>query len=154
MNIRDKRKHSWQHAVTAVLLALVARHACPAEPTIAIDVDGHPVKAEVAATDDSRTRGLMFRTELARDAGMLFVYPESGYYAMWMKNTRIPLSVAFIDDQGRILNIEEMAPETLDPHASRGMAKYSLEMAGGWFARHGIQAGATVSGLGAAPKAQ
>jgi len=152
MTPRTNGKLSFRQLALALLLLGSVAHA--AEPTRTIRVDGHPVTVEVAATEDARMRGLMYRTDLGQDTGMLFLYSEIGYYAMWMKNTRIPLAVAFIDERGRILNIEEMAPETLEPHASRGPAKYSLEMNGGWFARRGVVPGAIVTGLTDLPKAE
>ena len=152
MTPRTNGKHSFRRLALAAIFLSSA--AFSGEPTRTIRVDGHPVTVEIAATEDARMRGLMYRTELGQDAGMLFLYSEIGYYAMWMKNTRIPIAVAFIDERGRILNIEEMAPETLEPHASRGPAKYSLEMNGGWFARRGVVPGAIVSGLTDLPKAE
>jgi uncharacterized protein len=131
-----------------------AAAAAAAPPTMNLKVDGHPVTAEIAATDDLRMLGLMYRNSLPSEAGMLFVYDEPGYYAMWMKNTLIPLSVAFIDERGRIVNIEEMKPQTLDPHGSAGIVRYSLEMNAGWFARNGVKAGAVITGLPPPPKAR
>lgn len=136
----------------ALALSLWALVAVAAPPTMNLKVDGHPVTAELAATEDMRMLGLMYRSTLPSDAGMLFVYDEPGYYAMWMKNTLIPLSVAFIDEQGRILNIEEMKPQTLDPHGSAGIVRYSLEMNAGWFARNGVKPGAVITGLPPPPK--
>jgi uncharacterized membrane protein (UPF0127 family) len=77
---------------------------------------------------------------------MIFLYPQPEVTAMWMKNTRIPLSVAFIDGQGRIINIEDMAPFSEDAHASRGEAAYSLEVNRGWFGKRGIKAGSRLRG--------
>ena len=89
----------------------------------------------------------MNRESLADNEGMLFVFPREGYHAMWMKNTLIPLGVAFIDADGVIVDIAEMAPLSLDPHVPQKPAKYALEMNGGWFQVHAIKAGDRVSGL-------
>ena len=102
---------------------------------------------EVVATPDQRTTGLMNRFSLQPDHGMLFVFDRPQPLAFWMKNTYIPLSIAFIDAAGTILNIEDMRPQDESTHLSRGNALYAIEMKQGWFATRGIQAGAKVSGL-------
>ena len=112
------------------------------------------IRAELANTEETRRQGLMHRERLAENSGMLFIYREPEAAAMWMKNTRIPLSVAFMDAQGRILNIEDMEPFSEQAHASRGLASYSLEMNRGWFAKRGIRAGDRVEGLGRLPPAK
>lgn len=122
--------------------------------TYPIKIRGHDLRVEVAHTEDSRRRGLMFRHSLPENYGMIFVYDEPGPNAMWMKNTRIPLSVAFLDSEGRILNIEDMAPHTEIAHASRGDAKYALEVNRGWFSRRGLRPGEFVKGLQRLPPAQ
>lgn len=119
--------------------------------TIPLTIAGYEISAEVAHTQLSRSQGLMYRESLEENAGMLFVFPSSGYYSMWMRNTYIPLSVAFIDVRGVILNIAEMQPETLKSHDAAGMAKYALEMNKGWFAARKIVAGTRVTGLERAP---
>ncbi len=116
-------------------------------PKKTIDVAGHKVVAEVADTPETRERGLMYRFSLAPDEGMLFVFPAPAPQAFWMRHTYVPLSIAYLDAAGRILNIEDMAPRTDDGHLSKGEALYALEMKQGWFARHGIAAGAKVAGL-------
>lgn len=122
--------------------------------TYPLRIGKHEIRAEVANTEDSRRQGLMFRERLGENTGMIFLYPKPEVTAMWMKNTRIPLSVAFIDGNGRILNIEDMAPFSEDAHASRGEAAYSLEVNRGWFARRGIKAGDRVEGLAKLPAAK
>ena len=91
------------------------------------------IHAEVAATDAQREQGLMHRKSLPENNGMLFVFDRPARSCMWMKNTLIPLSVAFIDHDGIIVNIEEMAPLTTDSHCSAGWIRYALEMNAGWF---------------------
>ena len=112
----------------------------------------HKLIAETAASEPLRALGLMHRKEpLPENRGMLFVFTASGFHSMWMQNTYIPLSVAFIDDSGIILNIADMTPLTTDPHTAAGFARYALEMNQGWFATRGIRAGAKVEGLASAP---
>ncbi len=123
-------------------------------PTIELTIAGHRLVAEVAATDETRTTGLMNRFSLRPDHGMLFVFAAPQPLAFWMHNTYVPLSIAFIGADGRILNIEDMAPRTDDTHPSRGLALYAVEMKKGWFADRGINAGDRVQGLDKAPKAK
>ena len=85
---------------------------------------------------------------------MLFVYPAPAYFCMWMKNTKIPLSVAFIDAQGQVINIEDMAPQTETNHCTQRNATYALEANRGWFAKHGVVAGSQIIGLEKAPQGE
>ncbi len=137
----------------ALLTAL--SNVAPAEdlPTIPLSINGHRLVAEIAATTDTRTTGLMHRFSLKPDHGMLFVFNAPQPLAFWMKNTFVPLSIAFIGADGRIINIDDMAPQTETTHPSKGPALYTLEMKKGWFAERGIVAGAEVKGLEGAPKA-
>jgi uncharacterized membrane protein (UPF0127 family) len=123
-----------------VLFALFAATTARAAglPTVELNIKGHRLVAEVAATEATRTTGLMNRFSLQPDHGMLFVFKEPGPQAFWMKNTYVPLSIAFIDGDGRIINIEDMAPQTENTHPSRGPALYALEMKKGWFADRNI----------------
>ena len=127
--------------------AALAARADTAMQTLQLKVASHPLKVEVAVTEDQRNLGLMFRKELGRDDGMLFIFDDPGYYAMWMKNTLIPLSVAFVDADGVILNILDMEPQTLDSHGAAGPAVYAIETNKGWFAAHKVKAGDKVTGL-------
>ena len=122
--------------------------------TVELRINGHRVVAEVAATVQTRATGLMNRFSLQPDHGMLFVFDTPQPQTFWMKNTYVPLSIAFIDARGRILNIEDMAPQTETTHPSRGPALYALEMKKGWFAQNGIGEGDRVEGLDKAPKAK
>ena len=106
-----------------------------------LDVDGHPVSAEIAETDRDRQEGLMYRDSLPPDHGMLFVYPEVQTLSFWMRNTRIPLDIAFVDPTGRIVDIQHMSPESDSLHTSARPAMYALEMADGWFEAHGVGIG-------------
>ena len=120
-------------AVTAVVGAAAGQ--------VAIEAKGHRILAEVADTPDARDRGLMFRTALPPDRGMLFVYPNDARHCMWMRNTDVPLSVAFLDGHRRVINTDEMAPHTDASHCATGPARYVLEMPAGWFDQHGVGAG-------------
>ena len=140
--------------MAAALVALCAATAAAAElPALELTIKGQRLVAEIAATDATRTTGLMNRFSLQPDHGMLFVFRQPRPQAFWMKNTYVPLSIAFIGADGRILNIEDMAPLTESTHPSRGPALYALEMKKGWFAQHGIEAGEPVLGLEGAPPA-
>ncbi len=100
--------------------------------------------AEVAFTQKDRTIGLMFRDKLGNDHGMLFIYPQEQNLSFWMKNTKIPLSIAFIDSKGIITQIDSMTPYSLMSHTSKEKAKYALEMEQGWFKKNGITVGSNV----------
>jgi len=142
------RATAWRTLAAALLLATAAHARAQAPmPAIQVKVAGHALRVEVAATTEQRAVGLMFRAKLGRNDGMLFVFDEPGYHAMWMKNTLLALSVAFIDAEGRILNIADMAPGTLDAHAAAGPARYAIETNQGWFAARKVKAGDRVSGL-------
>jgi uncharacterized membrane protein (UPF0127 family) len=134
-------------AAALATASLVAFADDVAFKTWQIKVGAHPLKVELAATDPQRSQGLMFREKLGKNDGMLFVFDAPGYHSMWMKNTLIPLSVAFVDDQGEILNILDMAPQTLDSHTAAGPARYAIETNKGWFAEKKIKAGDKVTGL-------
>src|SRR4051812_10372878 len=115
--------------------------------TATLRIGTHPLKVEIAATDPEREKGLMYRKRMGRNDGMLFVFDEPAYHAMWMKNTLIPLSVAFLDRDGVILNILDMEPQTLDTHMAAGPASYAIETNKGWFAEKKVKAGDKVTGL-------
>jgi uncharacterized membrane protein (UPF0127 family) len=142
----------------ACFLAIVMAFSHPASSeelaTIQLSVKGHRLVAEIAATSATRTVGLMNRFSLKPDHGMLFVFEAPQPLAFWMKNTYVPLSIAFIGPDGRILNIEDMAPRTETTHPSLGLALYALEMKKGWFAERDIVAGNRVEGLEKVPLAR
>ena len=119
--------------------------------TYPLKIRKHEIRAEIANTEQQRLKGLMYRDRLADDAGMIFSYPRPEVTAMWMKNTRIALSVAFIDAGGRILNIADMEPYSEQAHPSSGPAAYALEVNRGWFRKQGIKPGDVVEGLKALP---
>jgi len=114
-------------------------------------VAGHPLKVELAVEEPQRLQGLMFRKSMGKEDGMLFIFDEPGYHSIWMKNTLIPLSVAFVDKDGVILNIVDMEPQTLDSHMAAGPAVYAIETNRGWYADKKVKAGDKVTGLPKAP---
>ncbi|MEO6423013.1 MAG: DUF192 domain-containing protein [Candidatus Nitrotoga sp.] len=118
---------------------------------ISLKIGTHNIHAEIAHTPQSRKQGLMQRSSLCVDCGMLFIFDKADRYSFWMKNTPLPLSIAFIATDGSILNIEEMYPNTLDTHHAQSDALYALEMNSGWFNRNGIKRGIMVEGLKRAP---
>ena len=143
------------HAFTFIaLLWLAAAAGAQQLPEVALTVNGHKLMAEVAHTDPARMQGLMHRRILPEDSGMLFVFPDVSRHAMWMMNTYIPLSVAFLDERGAIINIEDMKPQTRDTHPASKPAKYALEMNLGWFRKRGIKPGTKIEGVEHAPSAR
>ena len=108
---------------------------------VQLKVKGQTVKAEIACDDVSRRIGLMDRPSLPEDVGMLFIFPEVRQQSFWMKNTLIPLSIAFLDDDGKILQIEDMKVKDLSSTLSKYLVRYALEVNKGWFERHGLKPG-------------
>jgi uncharacterized membrane protein (UPF0127 family) len=140
-----------------VLLAASLAVALPAWaqqtqlPLIELFAGMHRIEAEVAASSESRQIGMMQRTIMAPQRGMLFVFPEIAAHCMWMRNTLLPLSVAFLDEKGRIINIEDMQPKTDDTHCASKPARFALEMNLGWFKSRGLGAGFSITGIEKAP---
>jgi uncharacterized membrane protein (UPF0127 family) len=135
----------------AVSAALGAPAALAQLPQISLAAGMHVVQAEVASTSESRMQGLMYRTSMGPNQGMLFVFPYDEVLCMWMKNTLMPLAVAFIDAKGQIVSIHEMKPKTETSHCAAAPARFALEMNAGWFRTKGIQAGMRITGLEKAP---
>ena len=115
-------------------------------PRVKLQSGLHMIDAQVASTMDQRMTGLMHRREMPQHEGMLFVFDAPAPQCFWMKNTLLPLSVAFIADDGTIVNIDEMKPQTLDSHCSTRPVRYVLEMNQGWFSKRGIRAGTKLEG--------
>ena len=138
-----------RHVLAALLLACCAAHAAAGEalPELVLEIKGHQLTAEVAATETQRATGLMYRRMLPENRGMLFVFPHAAPQSFWMMNTYVPLSIAFLDETGAIVNIADMKPLTTNSHSSTKPAKYALEMNQGWFAKRGIRPGARVEGI-------
>ncbi len=114
--------------------------------TVKLSAGMHVLTVEVARTPEERTIGLMHRKAMPTNDGMLFIFEEPAGQCFWMRNTLLPLSVAFVGDDGGIANIDDMAPETLDSHCSVRPVRYVLEMNQGWFARRGIKPGTKLRG--------
>jgi uncharacterized membrane protein (UPF0127 family) len=111
---------------------------------IPLYIKSKEIWVEVAKTPEERNRGLMGRNHLGKDEGMLFVFEKEDYHSFWMKDTRIPLSIAFIDKEGRIVSIQDMRPLTLESHTPPQLILYALEMKKDWFFSNGIKAGDVV----------
>ncbi|MBC3861841.1 DUF192 domain-containing protein [Undibacterium jejuense] len=116
-------------------------------PVKPLSVGIYVIQAEFATTPAEREQGLMLRTKMGSNEGMVFDFGAPAGVCMWMKNTLIPLSVAFIDIDGRIVNIEDMQPETLDSHCAKRTVNYALEMNLGWFKQKNIKPGMKIEGL-------
>ena len=114
-------------------------------PIAPIIVGNHQIEVEIAATAATRLRGLMFRESMPEDHGMLFLFPEEQVLRFWMKNTPLPLSIAYADAGGRIVRILDLEPHSEQLRSSGAPAKYALEMHQGWFARHGVFEGDTIA---------
>jgi uncharacterized membrane protein (UPF0127 family) len=123
-------------------------------PVMELTAGFHRIEAEVAATPQNRAQGLMHRKAMDSQRGMLFVFTHDAAHCMWMKNTLLPLSVAFMDASGRILNIAEMKPHSEENHCAVKAARYALEMNTGWFAQRGFKAGDVIGGVDRAPMGQ
>lgn len=115
-------------------------------PVVQLQAGMHNIRAQVAATPDQRATGLMHRREMAQNEGMLFVFEQPSPQCFWMKNTLLPLSIAFLADDGTVVNTDEMKPQTLDSHCSTKPVRYVLEMNEGWFAKRGVKAGTKLAG--------
>src|SRR5262245_6379643 len=131
-------------SIAALAFSLDARAQLP---VVELTAGMHLIKAEFADTFQTRARGLMHREKLAQNAGMLFRFDESATQCMWMKNTLIPLAVAFMDDAGTIVTILEMQPHDETSRCSTQPARYALEMNRGWFAERGIKPGMKLRGI-------
>jgi uncharacterized membrane protein (UPF0127 family) len=116
-------------------------------PVVQLKAGIHLIHAEVASHPATRAQGLMHRKSLGQNAGMFFIFDEPAIHCMWMKNTLIALSVAFIDDEGRIVNIADMEPHSETSHCAAKPVRYALEMNRGWFAARGIKPGSRLGGI-------
>ncbi|SES68953.1 hypothetical protein SAMN05216412_101248 [Nitrosospira multiformis] len=137
-----------------ILVFLLSAPGKAEMPVRQLSISHHTFSVEVAHTESARIQGLMFRQSLGENDGMLFVFSHPEHYSMWMMNTDIPLSVAFLDEKGVILNIADMMPRTTTAHSSAGAAKYALEMNLGWFAARNIKPGQRIAGLEKVPRAE
>jgi hypothetical protein len=138
-------------ATALVSLALAAAAHAQSEPQLNLPrvhlaAGMHQIDAQVAATFDQRMTGLMFRKEMPQHEGMLFVFEQPSLQCFWMKNTLLPLTAAFIADDGTVVNLADMKPQTEDSHCSAKPVRFVLEMNQGWFAKKGIKPGTKLSG--------
>lgn len=115
-------------------------------PRVTLKAGMHLIQAQVASTPEQRAIGLMFRSDMPANEGMLFVFEEPAGQCFWMKNTLLPLTAAFVADDGTIVNLADMKPQTLDSHCSEKPVRYVLEMNQGWFAKRGLKAGSRLAG--------
>jgi hypothetical protein len=115
-------------------------------PKLPLSAGMHLIQAQVASTPDQRSIGLMFRREMPANEGMLFIFEQPQTQCFWMKNTFLPLTAAFVADDGSIVNLTDMKPQTTDSHCSTKPVRYVLEMHQGWFDKRGIKAGTRLSG--------
>ena len=139
------------HSIASLLLAsltasAVAQGVAQNLPAIALQAGMHNIRAAVAQTPEQRQTGLMFRREMAQHEGMLFVFEQASAQCFWMKDTLLPLSIAFLADDGSVVNIADMKPQALDSHCSAQPVRYVLEMNQGWFAKRGIKPGSKIAG--------
>ncbi len=116
-------------------------------PTIELKAGIYRIQAELADTPKAREVGLMNRTSMPTNSGMLFVFEQKASHCFWMNNTKIPLSIAFIADDGKIVNIEEMQAETTNNHCPKAAVRYALEMNKQWFSERVIVPGTVITGL-------
>lgn len=138
-------------SIAALALCLVQTAAFAQEPQthlprVKLSAGMHQIDAQVAQTPGQRATGLMWRKEMPQHEGMLFVFDQPSVQCFWMMNTFLPLSAAFIADDGTIVNVADMKPQSTESHCSQQPVRYVLEMNQGWFARKGLQAGAKLSG--------
>jgi len=143
------------HRLLTRLLCLLACVTSPAWsqespqldlPRVTLSAGMHLIHAQVAANDRQRAIGLMYRKEMPVSEGMLFVFEQPSSQCFWMKNTLLPLTAAFIADDGTIVNLADMKPQTTQSHCSARPVRFVLEMNQGWFAKRGIKAGARLGG--------
>ena len=138
-------RHPAKYALA--LLATLTINSAWAQQTLPVNrfnIGINVIEAEMASTEPQRELGLMNRKKLGANQGMMFIFDRPSGYCMWMKNTLLPLSVAFLDKDGVILNVEEMLPQTEATHCAVKPALYALEMSAGWFKSKGIKAGVKV----------
>jgi len=139
-------------SIFAGLLALtanlsLAQNINTSLPIIELKTSIYRIQAEVASTPQARQVGLMNRTSMPTDSGMLFIFEQKATHCFWMSNTKIPLAIAFIADDGKIVNIEEMQAESLNNHCPKAPIRYALEMNRQWFSQRAIGPGSLIQGL-------
>lgn len=141
-------------AVATLMMGMPRPAAAQAQQlaTIELSAGMHRIEAEVAATPAQRQIGLMNRPTMPPNHGMLFIFEGPGMHCFWMRNTLLPLSIAFVRDDGQIVNIADMQPQNDTSHCPREPVRYALEMNQGWFAKRGFKAGDRIGGAPFAKK--
>lgn len=153
INLRPLRVHTFLAALCGFLAGAAALAQAPQRlPRIELHAGMHNISAEVAQSPDQRQIGLMYRRSMPTNDGMLFIFEEAQLHCFWMKNTLLPLSIAFVADDGRIVNVEDMAPNTEDSHCPKAKVRYALEMNQGWFAKRGFKTGMKLDGAPFQPR--
>jgi uncharacterized membrane protein (UPF0127 family) len=147
VNLRPLRTAAlWLAAAFSTLAGGALAQEAQRLPRVVMHAGMHNISAEVAQAPDERQIGLMYRRTMPANDGMLFVFEDAQLHCFWMKNTLLPLSIAFLADDGRIVNIEDMAPNTEESHCPKQKVRYALEMNQGWFAKRGFKAGMKLDG--------
>ena len=139
-------------AMAAVVLPAAAQEPQTRLPRVTLSAGMHQIEAQVARTSEQRAIGLMFRKQMPQHEGMLFVFEQASVQCFWMKNTLLPLTAAFVADDGTIVNLENMAPQTTESHCSDKPVRYVLEMNQGWFAKKGVTPGMKLAGKPFGPR--
>jgi uncharacterized protein len=142
---------AWMLIGSASALAQGAETANPRLPKVSVQAGIHIIRAEVAADVGTRAKGLMHREQLGPNEGMLFAFERKAQHCFWMRNTPLPLSIAFIDDDGTLVNIENMTPKSDESHCPLKAVRFALEMEQGWFAKKGVVVGSKLSAKGFFP---
>jgi uncharacterized protein len=144
---------SLNQRLTLGLLMALCSAVAPAQeapqtnlPVVQLNAGMHNIRAQVARTPDQRATGLMHRKDMPQHEGMLFVFEQPSVQCFWMKNTLLPLSIAFLADDGTVVNVRDMQPQALDSHCSDKPVRYVLEMNQGWFAKRGVKPGSKLTG--------
>lgn len=138
----------WWAAVASWLLplALQAQGMPQNLPAVQLNAGMHLIRAQVAQTPEQRQTGLMYRREMPPNDGMLFIFEAPSPQCFWMRNTPLPLDIAFIADDGSVVNVAQMQPFSDASHCSAKPVRYVLEMHQGWFAKRGVKAGSRIAG--------
>ncbi|MBM3348419.1 MAG: DUF192 domain-containing protein [Betaproteobacteria bacterium] len=142
--------HKYLTILAASFLFILTENAAaqgPFLPIIELKAGMYRIEAELADTPAARQTGLMYRTFMPTNTGMLFVFPEKAIHCFWMRNTKLPLTIAFIDDDGKIVNLSDMEPETQNNHCPRGPVRFALEMNQKWFTQRALGPGTVITGL-------
>jgi uncharacterized protein len=132
--------------LASALLPAAAQEAQTNLPRVRLSAGMYQIDAQVASTPDQRATGLMYRKEMPQHEGMLFVFEQPSVQCFWMKNTLLPLTAAFVADDGTLVNLADMKPQTTDSHCSDKPVRFVLEMNQGWFVRKGFKAGFKLKG--------